>query len=132
MTTVSFHRTDNVEATKKWNSIIEKIAACGLGSMTVRVLLQEIEGLQCYLDNAEYLEEADPHAVYPTSIYRTCEGYVLAKPDASVIESTMSLSLTTTIKIVSGVLNPANHELRNIYQALGRYTILRDPYYISF
>lgn len=131
MTTVSFHRTDNVEATKKWNSIIEEIATCELGSMFVRVLLQKIEGPQCYMDNAEYLEEADPHAVYPTSIYRTCEGYVLAKPDASIIESTMSLSLTNTIKIVSGVLNPANQELRNIYKPLGRYTILRDPDYIS-
>ena len=90
----------------------------------MRHFLKEINGPTCYEENAEYLEEAEPHAVYPTSIYRACEGYVLAKPDASMIESTMSLTLTTTIKIVNDVLDPANTELRNIYYPLGRYVNL--------
>ena len=87
----------------------------------MRHVLKQIDGPTCYEENAEYLEKADPHAVYPTSIYRVCEGYVLAKPDASLIESTMSLTLTTTIKIVSGVLNPESTVLRDIYYPLGRY-----------
>lgn len=86
----------------------------------MRRLLKEINGPACYEQNAERLQETDPHAVYPTSIYRICDGYILAKPDASVIEGIVSLTLTTTIKIINGVLNPANHELKNVYQPLGR------------
>lgn len=100
---------------------MQMFAGTKLGGIPVRLLLKEIGGPVCYQENAEYLEGADPHAVYPTSIYRICEGYVLAKPDASMIESTMSLTLTTTIKIVNDVLNPANNELKNVYQPLGRY-----------
>ena len=103
---------------------MQKFAECSVGSTPLRVLLKEIKGPDCYRQNAEYLEEADPHAVYPTSIYRMCEGYVLAKPDASMIESTMSLTLTTTIKIVNDVLDPANRELQNVYQPLGRWVKL--------
>lgn len=100
--------------------IVQRFAECKLGTTSVRDLIQEINGPECYQENAEYLEEVDPHAIYPTSIYRASEGYVLAKPDASVIESTMSLTVTTTIKISNDVLNPANPELKTVYQPLGR------------
>ena len=117
----SHHRTDAVEATQKWNNIVERIAECKLGFMPMRILLQEINAPPCYEDNAEYLKDDEPHAVYPTSIYRTSHSYVLAKPDASVIEGIMALTLTTSIKIVYGLLNPENHELKKIYQPFGRY-----------
>ena len=117
----SHHRTDAVEATQKWNNIVERIAECKLGFMPMRILLQEINAPPCYEDNAEYLKDDEPHAVYPTSIYRTSHSYVLAKPDASVIEGIMGLTLTTSIKIVYGLLNPENHELKKIYQPFGRY-----------
>ena len=116
----SHDRTDS-KATQKWNKIVERIAECKLGFMPMRILLQEINGPQCYKDNAEYLMEDEPHAVYPTSIYRTSHSYVLAKPDASVIEGIMGLTLTTSIKIVNGLLRPENHELKRIYQPFGRY-----------
>ena len=115
------HRTDAVEATQKWNKIVERIAECKLGFMPMRILLQEINAPPCYEDNAEYLKDDEPHAVYPTSIYRTSHSYVLAKPDASVIEGIMGLTLTTSIKIVYGLLSPENHELKKIYQPFGRY-----------
>ena len=95
-------------------------AECRLGGIPVRRLLKEINGPACYEENAERLQETDPHAVYPTSIYRICDGYILAKPDASMIEGTVSLTLTTTIKIVNGVLDPVNPELKDVYQPLGR------------
>lgn len=90
------------------------------GTMPVRCLLQETGCPECYLENAEHLLEVDPHAVYPTSIYRRCEGDIVAKPDASVVECTMRYTLTTTAKIVYEVLNPTNPELKNVYQPLGR------------
>ena len=37
---------------------------------------------QAYLDNDVALEKIDPHAVYPTSIYRHCDGCTMASPDS--------------------------------------------------
>ncbi|CAE8713443.1 unnamed protein product [Polarella glacialis] len=79
-----------------------------------------------YLRNAEYLETADAHAVYPTSIYRQCDGFTLATKDASTIEAVMSTTLTTTIKIARKVLEPSNHLLYNIYKPLGRCVAVVD------
>ena len=73
-----------------------------------------------YLDNADALETIDPHAVYPTSIYRHSNGLTLATPDSQTIEAVMTTSLTTTIKITRGVLDPANTILANMYKPLGR------------
>ena len=67
-----------------------------------------------YLRNAEYLEQHDPHAVYPTSIYRQSTGHVWSNEDCSYIEGVMGTTITTTIKIQSSVLSPSNLELRNI------------------
>ena len=86
----------------------------------MRLLLQEVKGPACYQENAEHLLQTDPHAVFPTSIYRVCDGYILAKPDASVMEGIVSLTLTTSINIIYDVLNFACPELRNLYQPLGR------------
>ena len=45
------------------------------------------------------MEANDPHAVFPTNIYRQCDGYTVSTKDCSTIESVMSTTLTTTIKI---------------------------------
>jgi len=79
-----------------------------------------------YIENAEYLEIADPHAVYPTSIYRQCDGLTLATKDASTIEAVMSTAITTTIKIVRDVLETSNELLYNVYKPLGRCVAVVD------
>ena len=79
-----------------------------------------------YLENAEYLETADAHAVYPTSIYRQCDALTLATEDASTIEAVMSTTLTTTIKIARKVLDPSNHLLADVYKPLGRCVAVVD------
>merc|ERR1719454_356628 len=79
-----------------------------------------------YIENADYLEIADPHAVYPTSIYRQCDGLTLATKDASTIEAVMSTAITTTIKIARDVLNPSNDLLYNVYKPLGRCVAVVD------
>ena len=118
---VTFCRTDNnAEAISKWNQIVKKFTSSETGKMSVRRLLKDIGCPKCYLENAEHLLKVDPHAVYPTSIYRRCDGEVLAKPDASLVECTMRYTRTTTAKIVNDVLNPSNPELRIVYQSLGR------------
>merc|ERR1719367_403765 len=79
-----------------------------------------------YRKNAVHLEVADPHAVYPTSIYRQCDALTLATKDASTIEAIMSTSLTTTIKITRGVLGSANRLLYDVYKPLGRCVAVID------
>merc|ERR1719248_137246 len=82
------------------------------------------EALAKYRENADYLEEADPHAVYPTSIYRTCDALTLATSDT--IEAVMSTSITTTIKITRNVLDPTNRLLYDMYKPLGRCVAVID------
>ena len=79
-----------------------------------------------YKSNAEHLEQADPHAVYPTSIYRQCNGHTSATEDASVIEAVMSTTITTTIHVEHGVLNPENRLLYRVYKPLGRVVAIID------
>lgn len=118
---VRFRTDANAEGISKWNEIVETFASeSTTGTMPVRRLLQETGCPECYLENADHLLKVDPHAVYPTSVYRRCEGDIVAKPDASVVECTMRYTLTTTAKIVYEVLNPTNTELKNVYLPLGR------------
>jgi len=79
-----------------------------------------------YNKNCVYLEVADPHAVYPTSIYRQCDGLTLTTQDSSTIEAIVSTSLTTTIKITRGVLGSANRLLYDVYKPLGRCVAVID------
>lgn len=79
-----------------------------------------------YGENADRLEETDPHALYPTSIYRQCAGHVTSSEDSSVIEGVMSTTITTTIEIVRDVLNPVNHQLRDVYKPLKRCVAVVD------
>ena len=79
-----------------------------------------------YEENNEALATIDPHAVYPTSIYRHCDGLTLATADSQTIEAVMSTTLTTTIKITNGVLDPSNRILADVYQPLGRCVALID------
>jgi len=93
----------------------------------MRVVCRKL-GMERYLKNEDDLEVAEPHAVYPTSTYRSCDGHVLATEDASLIESVMSTSITTTIKIQAGLLNPSNDSLRNVYGPLGHCVCVIDKF----
>lgn len=97
------------------------------GQAHVRVVCRK-EGLKSYLDNEQELEKAEPHAVYPTSTFRSCDGQVLATEDGSLIEGVMSTTITTTIKILTGVLDPENSTLREMYAPLGRCVAVVDQH----
>jgi len=77
-------------------------------------------------ENDLALEKIDPHSVYPTSIYRHCDGLTLATPDSRKIEAVMSTTLTTTIKITRGILSPNNRVLADLYMPLGRCVAVID------
>ena len=73
------------------------------------------------------LEKADPHSIFPTSIYRRCNGQTYASSDAQTIEAIMETVLTTTIKITRNVLDPrVNQLLADVYRPLGRVVAIVD------
>jgi len=114
--------------TTAYNNAFLNLMKTDLLSSKLRDLVKD--GILCnsklYLDNNIALETIDPHAVYPTSIYRHSNGLTLATPDSQTIEAVMSTTLTTTIKITRGVLDPSNLILANLYQPLGRCVALVD------
>jgi len=79
-----------------------------------------------YLKEFERLEKIDPHAVYPTSIYRQSDGCTVATEDSQKIEAVMSTTLTTSIRISSHVLAYKNNLLAEIYRPLGRAVVVMD------
>merc|ERR1711865_180215 len=112
-----------------WLDFAMKVASCEVAKITLRQLGRSTPGLAIlYKENAEFLECADPHAVYPTSMYRVCDGRVNANQDASVIEGVMSTTITTTIKIQTGVLNPANRALCEVYKPIGKCVAIIDKF----
>jgi len=79
-----------------------------------------------YLANDVALEKIDPHSVYPTSIYRYCDGCVLASSDSQTIEAVMTTNITTTIKIARRILEPSTKTLAEVYKPLGRCIAVVD------
>ena len=75
---------------------------------------------------AAYWGKVDAHAVYPTSIYRQCDALTLATPDASTIDSVMSTTITTRIRITRNTLDPTNPLLFEVYKPLGRCVAVVD------
>ena len=81
---------------------------------------------QRYSDLAVRLETDNPHALYPTSSYRECDGHVETSSDGATVEAVMSFSTFSTIKVVDRSLNPENRSLRDIYRPLGRCVCFVD------
>jgi len=112
-----------------WLDFAMKVANSDIAKITLRQLGRSTPGLAIiYKDNAEFLECADPHSVFPTSMYRVCDGRVNANHNASVIEGVMSTTITTTIKIQTGVLDPANRTLCEVYKPIGKCVAIIDKF----
>ena len=79
-----------------------------------------------YMKEFEHLEKIEPHAVYPTSIYRQSDGCTVATHDSQKIEAVMSTTLTTSIRIASHVLAFESNHLAEIYRPLGRVVMIID------
>lgn len=79
-----------------------------------------------YQPNADHLLTADPHALYPTSVYRSSFGHCVSSADSTSIEAVMGTTVTTSIRIVRDILNPASPHLRRIYKPLRRCVAVID------
>jgi len=110
------------------NAVTCPAASAALRSrLSARIHFLQAESLQAYQKNLTDLETVDPHAVYPTSIYRRCNGLTLASTDSQTIEAVMSTELTTTIKITRDVLDPRkNTILASVYESIGRVVAIVD------
>jgi len=85
-------------------------------------------GVTLFERNRLELEKAEPHALYPTNIYRESKGMVVSSSDALQIEAVMHLSITTSIKIERNILDPNNTTLRNVYRPFGRCVCIIDAH----
>lgn len=118
-------------AAKPWNALAERVLASEkLCTELVKNLIigktASADLKAIYEENAEWLLHNDPHALYPTSIYRQGSGHVTSSEDSSRIEGVMSTTITTTIEIVRDVLSPENHQLRDMYKPLKRCVAVVD------
>ena len=90
-----------------------------------KLLLQHSENEEV-IDLINDLEVHDPHAIYPTSPYRTSTGKVNSTQDYSHIEAVMSTSTMSEIHIEEGFLNHDNTILRDLYKPLGKCICVID------
>lgn len=79
-----------------------------------------------YKDMTERLIVENPHAVYPTSAYRECDGRVASTADYLSVEAVMSVSTFASIRMIDHVLDVGQTSLRDVYRPLGRCVCLVD------
>ncbi len=72
------------------------------------------------------LLDADPHAIYPTSSFRSGTGHVVASESFDQVDAVMESRSFTTVKIVEDVLSLEQPLLRDFYRPLGRCVCLVD------
>mmetsp|Transcript_12500 Transcript_12500/g.30767 ORF Transcript_12500/g.30767 Transcript_12500/m.30767 type:complete len:881 (+) Transcript_12500:252-2894(+) len=99
-----------------------------LATTPVRLVSNGCRDGHAYKAGADKLELMDPHAVYPTSIYRQCYGTTLSNGDSSRIEAVLGTTISTSIKIKAGLLEVSSPELRDVYKPLGRCVAVVDKY----
>mmetsp|Transcript_38612 Transcript_38612/g.49268 ORF Transcript_38612/g.49268 Transcript_38612/m.49268 type:complete len:861 (-) Transcript_38612:211-2793(-) len=129
LTEIAEHTSENAELHSNWRNFASIALSQPNGKLRARDIIEstaDTELSTSYLENAIYLEKADPHSVYPTSIYRQCDATTLATPDASTIEAVMSTTISTTIKIERDLLSKDNLTLYKIYKPLGRVVAVID------
>ena len=81
---------------------------------------------EVYAALVERLIEENPHAVYPTSNYRECDGSVESTADHRSVEAVVTLRTFASIRLVDHVLETEQTDLRDIYRPLGRCICLVD------
>ena len=110
----------------EWSAFADRIHQSMLGKEKLLNVLLRGEQADFYQELAERLVQSDPHAIYPTSSYRTGNAYVVSTEDDQNIEAVMSSSTFTSIKVLENSLDPEQTVLRDMYVSLGRCVCLVD------
>lgn len=109
-----------------WQGLVERLCRTSIGECLMKDLLVEHCPEAGFSALFERLETEDPHAIYPTSLYRDSEGSVTWSADERTIHGVMNTSTMTEIQIVEDVLNPSSSILQKVYQPLGRCVAVVD------
>ncbi len=114
-----------------WSTFADRVhAAKDLSDVRLRRYLTGSltdAGLQrVYTEWVERLVEENPHAVYPTSSYRECDGHVESTADHRSVEAVVSMRTFASIRMVDHVLEVGQTDLRDVYRPLGRCICLVD------
>ena len=109
-----------------WQKLASKVMQDEEGKESIAKLMLKYSKNESFEAHLESLEIKDPHAIYPTSTYRTSSGKVNSDTNGGYIEAVMTTSTMTEIHITEGVLDPHNEILKNLYQPLGRCICVLD------
>ncbi len=93
------------------------------GTATGSRRLAEALGPRSWVDA---LAGTDPHAVAATSPYRRSGGSVVSSADDRVVEAVMTQETFTSLRVIDGVLDPAQPLLAELYEPLGRCVAFVD------
>ena len=119
------------EDAQEWSALAARLATDrDLGDVKLRRFLTDHlsdESLRAHwTERVRELARSRPHAIYPTSAYRTCDGHVQSTPDARTTEAVMSMSTFSSIRVRDHVLDVRDTTLRDIYAPLGRCVAFID------
>lgn len=109
-----------------WELLADRVRLHGKAGVPLRQLLLAGEHGDRFAELFLRLETEDPHAVYPTSSYRTSSGKVSYVGEGQHIEAVLSTSTLTEIRITEDVLATESTVLLNLYQPLGRCVAVVD------
>jgi len=116
----------SVAAGTEWSAFAKRVCATDWRDRKLLTLLKDGAKGESYQSLADDLVTRDPHAIYPTSSYRTGSAHVVSTEDDQNIEAVMHSSTFTSIEVLENSLDPAQTTLRNMYVAHGRCVALVD------
>jgi 3-dehydroquinate synthetase len=109
-----------------WHELGDRLRRSPLGQRRLIDVLRAGSDGSFWADTADRLIEDDPHARFPTSPYRWSDGDVVSSDDGRVVEAVMTSRTFTSIRVVEGVLDPAETLLRDLYAPSGRCVAVID------
>ncbi|MBP2832039.1 sedoheptulose 7-phosphate cyclase [Aquimarina sp. U1-2] len=110
----------------KWKELAARAEASEEADKSVIQLLRKNKNNSETEKLLEHLEQEHPHAIYPTSAYRSSTGEVNSTKDGTFIEAVMTQSTMTQIHIEEGILDIENLTLARLYRPLGRVVAVID------
>lgn len=114
------------DSAEDWQMLADRCAGTVDGDKPLSALLVAGPQGDWYRKLAADLESTEPHAIYPTSPYRESEGHVVAAPDFTEVEATMTSRTFTSIRVVEDVLSIEDSTLRDLYKPHGRCVCIVD------
>ena len=110
----------------EWTAFANRVYKSHHGQEKLLAYLLNSPEKEFFRELVGQLVESDPHAVYPTSSYRSSRGHVVSTEDDQIIEAVMTSSTFTSIKVLENSLDPQQTVLKDMYMPLGRCVCIVD------